>query len=148
MKTGVTVNGIEHIEYLPVMDNRNRSIPVENITSMDANKAVQRSITKACARHGVGTHVYAGEDLTFDEIESAKKTEAEIAALNNAKKKLRDLGNQKIKDGVTKEQLWECISARNNGDRNMTTIPSVEICEQIIDDLKKVKPVKNDGGKE
>ena len=26
VKTGVTVNGIEHIEDLPVMDNRNRSI--------------------------------------------------------------------------------------------------------------------------
>ena len=28
VKTGVTVNGIEHIEYLPVMDYKNKSIPV------------------------------------------------------------------------------------------------------------------------
>lgn len=45
VKTGVTVNGIEHIEYLPVMDNRNRSIPASDVTSFDANKAIQRSLT-------------------------------------------------------------------------------------------------------
>ena len=54
VKTGVTVNGIEHIEYLPVMDMRNKSIPLASVTSMDVNKAIQRSITKACARHGLG----------------------------------------------------------------------------------------------
>ena len=63
VKTGVTIDGLEHIEYLPVMDVRNKSIPVENITSFDVNKAIQRSLTKACARHGLGLYVYAGEDL-------------------------------------------------------------------------------------
>lgn len=67
VKTGVTVNGIEHIEYLPIMDNRNRSIDVNNVTSFDVNKAIQRSITKACARHGLGLYIYAGEDLPEDE---------------------------------------------------------------------------------
>ena len=63
VKTGVTVNSIEHIEYLPVMDTRNRSIPLDRITSFDVNTAIQRSLTKACARHGLGLYVYAGEDL-------------------------------------------------------------------------------------
>ena len=63
VKTGVTVDGLEHIEYLPVMDFRNKSILVENITSFDVNKAIQRSLTKACARHGLGLYIYAGEDL-------------------------------------------------------------------------------------
>lgn len=63
VKTGVTVNGLEHIEYLPVMDARNRSIPLENVTSFDVNKAIQRSLTKAVARHGLGLYIYAGEDL-------------------------------------------------------------------------------------
>lgn len=63
VKTGVTVNGIEHIEYLPVMDYKNKSIPLANITSFDVNKAIQRSLTKACARHGLGLYIYAGEDL-------------------------------------------------------------------------------------
>lgn len=63
VKTGVTVEGIEHIEYLPVMDNRNNSIMLERVTSFDVNKAIQRSLTKACARHGLGLYIYAGEDL-------------------------------------------------------------------------------------
>ena len=63
VKTGVTVNGIEHIEYLPILDARNQSIKLDHVTSYDVNKAIQRSITKACARHGLGLYIYAGEDL-------------------------------------------------------------------------------------
>lgn len=66
VKTGVTVNGIEHIEYLPVMDFRNASIPRDKVTSYDVNKAIQRSLTKAIARHGIGLYIYAGEDLPED----------------------------------------------------------------------------------
>lgn len=62
VKTGVTVEGIEHIEYLPVMDFRNASIPLAKVTSYDVNKSIQRSLTKAVARHGLGLYVYAGED--------------------------------------------------------------------------------------
>lgn len=76
VKTGVTINGIEHIEYLPVMDNRNRSIPVASLTSFDVNKAIQRSLTKACARHGLGLYIYAGEDLPEGEAQQ-RKAEAE-----------------------------------------------------------------------
>ena len=66
VKTGLTINGLEHIEELPVMDNRNNSVPLENVTSMDVNKAIQRSLTKAAARHGLGLYIYAGEDLPED----------------------------------------------------------------------------------
>lgn len=69
VKTGVTVEGKEYIEMLPVMDFRNRSIPLEQITSMDVNKAIQRSLTKAVARHGLGLYIYAGEDLPEGEDE-------------------------------------------------------------------------------
>lgn len=63
VKTGVTVEGIEHIEYLPVLDYRNKSIPLNAVTSFDVNTSIQRSLTKACARHGYGLKVYAGEDV-------------------------------------------------------------------------------------
>ena len=105
VKTGVTVQGIEHIEYLPVFDFKNKSIPLENINSMDVNKAIQRSLTKACARHGLGLYVYAGEDLPEEigsegnptpankpseaslgtQIENCK-TEEELSALYNKNK--------------------------------------------------------------
>ena len=75
VKTGVTVNGIEHIEYLPVMDYKNKSIPVDKVTSFDVNKAIQRSLTKAVARHGLGLYIYAGEDLPEEENTPDKKAE-------------------------------------------------------------------------
>jgi hypothetical protein len=76
VKTGVTVNGLEHIEYLPVMDDRNQSIPADKVTSWHVNKAIQRSITKAIARHGLGLYIYAGEDLPDDNAEPPKPPQA------------------------------------------------------------------------
>ena len=73
VKTGVTINDQEHIEYLPVMDYRNNSILLDKITSVDVNKTIQRSLTKAIARHGLGLYVYAGEDLPGGETKVASK---------------------------------------------------------------------------
>ena len=75
VKTGVTIEGLEHIEYLPIMDFRNNSIKKEKVSSMDMNKAIQRSLTKACARHGLGLYIYAGEDLPEQEAEATSKQE-------------------------------------------------------------------------
>jgi hypothetical protein len=66
VKTGVTIQGLEHMEYLPIMNFSNKSIPLEQVTSTDMNKAIQRSLTKACARHGLGLYIYAGEDIPED----------------------------------------------------------------------------------
>ena len=75
VKTGVTINGLEHIEELPVMDFKNRSIGYDAVNSMDVNKAIQRSLTKACARHGLGLYIYAGEDLPEGDEEKPAKPE-------------------------------------------------------------------------
>jgi len=73
VKTGLTIEDLEHIEYLPIMDGRNQSIPVERVTSFDVNKAIQRSLTKAAARHGLGLYIYAGEDLPEAAADAAEK---------------------------------------------------------------------------
>jgi len=90
VKTGVTIEGIEHIEYLPVMDFRNNSIELIKIKSTDVNKAIQRSLTKALARHGLGLYVYAGEDLPSAEkeqpkVESNKTTTVEVKGIPDDK---------------------------------------------------------------
>ena len=103
VKTGVTVNGIEHIEYLPVMDFKNKSIPVENITSVDVNKTIQRSLTKAVARHGLGLYVYAGEDLP--EVEDKKKMdEVKGAKISDKEKKI--LTSMVEKKGLSVEEVF------------------------------------------
>ena len=63
VEVSVTINDIEEVEYLPVMDYKNQAIPLERVTSMNVNTTIQRAITKAIARHGLGLYVYAGEDL-------------------------------------------------------------------------------------
>ena len=72
VKTGVTIQGLEHIEYLPIMDYKNKSIPIDAVTSFDVNKSIQRSLTKACARHGLGLYIYAGEDLPEGTMQNAE----------------------------------------------------------------------------
>ena len=115
VETGVTINGIEHIEYLPVMDNRNRSIPYENVTSFDANKAIQRSLTKACARHGLGLYIYSGEDLPESEAPnklSALQMETIMSLCNETGTLLPKLLKyyNKIKlDELTEEQAANAI---------------------------------------
>ena len=90
VKTGVTIDDLEHIEYLPVMDYKNRSILLENITSFDVNKSIQRSLTKALARHGLGLYIYAGEDLP--EIETERITPKDAVILKNMVNKMDSEG--------------------------------------------------------
>jgi len=80
VKTGVNVDGLEHIEYLPVMDFRNQSIPADKLTSFDVNKAIQRSLTKAISRHGLGLYIYAGEDLPEDNSEDSTTKASDFKA--------------------------------------------------------------------
>lgn len=143
VKTGVTVNGIEHIEYLPVMDYKNKSIPVENVTSFDVNKAIQRSLTKACARHGLGLYIYAGEDLP--EEEAAEKQDASRNAKNIAANNIIS-GLAKVRgksDGEILNALMRQISKPEG-----TTIESLEY-DDLMDAIKILNDwrLKVDGSK-
>ena len=89
VKTGVTVGGLEHIEELPVMDNRNKAIPLSDVTSYDVNKAIQRSLTKACARHGLGLYIYAGEDLPEEEQQQRQQNKSRKQLVVEEQKKVK-----------------------------------------------------------
>lgn len=134
VKTGVTINGIEHIEDLPVMDYKNQSITLDKITSSDVNKAIQRSLTKACARHGFALWIYEGEDLP----EGAKKAKKEQdEELTNQKNALIELVGNLISDGADKDDIYAIISKHNGGKKNPTSINDVEVCAKIVADIKK-----------
>lgn len=107
VKTGVTIEGLEHIEYLPVMDNRNKSIPVDAITSFDVNRAIQRSLTKACARHGLGLYIYAGEDLPEEQVQKVDAKSID---------KLKALADEK---GVGIDEVCERFKVKTLKDMNM-----------------------------
>lgn len=75
--TTVTIDGITHEMWLPVMDGNNRAMldrpyevktkystfTVQPATMFDVNKAIMRCLTKNLAMFGLGLYIYAGEDL-------------------------------------------------------------------------------------
>lgn len=143
VKTGVTVNGIEHIEYLPVMDYKNKSISIEDVTSFDVNKAIQRSLTKACARHGLGLYIYAGEDLPEEEAhekQDASRNAKNIAANNIISGLAKARGKS---DGEILNALMRQISKPEG-----TTIESLEY-DDLMDAIKILNDwrLKVDGSK-
>jgi len=111
VETGVTLvyyddegerREIENREMLPIMDFKNRSIPMEQVTSMDVNKAIQRSITKCIARHGLGAYIYAGEDLPEEsEDTKARRIEQEERDRSEVKTLIEQI------DAIAKEKTKE-----------------------------------------
>tara|TARA_R110000751_G_scaffold288487_1_gene394554 strand:- start:3724 stop:4275 length:552 start_codon:yes stop_codon:yes gene_type:complete len=74
VNVSVTVEGITHAMWLPVMDNRNKSIV--NPTTRDISDARMRCLVKCIAMFGLGIYIYAGEDLpesTKTEVVSAEQ---------------------------------------------------------------------------
>lgn len=57
----VTVEGVARTMWLPVMDNRNKSIV--DPTTRDISDARMRALVKAISMHGLGSYIYGGEDL-------------------------------------------------------------------------------------
>ena len=123
VKVGVEIDGIEHIDYLPIMDMRNNAIPLERVTSFDVNKAIQRSATKAIAMHGLGLYIYAGEDMPESAAESAvekmKKDGFRIATQEDKDKAgvidrraLTKFITAAKKRGETWEQVLEAIETK------------------------------------
>jgi len=92
VEVGVTVNGQEIVETLAIMDFKNKSIPADQITSVDANKSLKRCLVKACALHGLGLYIYEGEDLpeetskTIELKEKIKELAAKKVALSDKSK--------------------------------------------------------------
>lgn len=138
VKTSVTLVDDDYckeaIEYLPVMDNRNNPIPVGQITSTAVNKAIQRSITKAIARHGLGLYIYSGEDLPEESApepvkqpDTAQNEPPQLICIA-CKKAIADLrdnsGNvrtaQQVADYTYRESgaqmCWECFRRWKNGE--------------------------------
>lgn len=91
--TRVTLEGITHEMWLPVMDGANNAMKMEPYeittkfgskqvnaaTMMDINKTVMRCLVKNLAMFGIGLYIYAGEDLPSETLEVRKAKEDEKA---------------------------------------------------------------------
>jgi len=61
VEVSVTAGGVTRTQVHPVLDNRNQ--PIAKPNSFQINTSIQRCLSKACALHGAGLSLYAGEDL-------------------------------------------------------------------------------------
>tara|TARA_R110000744_G_scaffold97622_2_gene188632 strand:+ start:8539 stop:9159 length:621 start_codon:yes stop_codon:yes gene_type:complete len=135
VKVGVTINGIEHIDYLPIMDFRNKSIKTDQVTSFDVNKAIQRSTTKALALHGLGLYIYAGEDLP-ENYEAPKPVKESLPKLDMAR---FEGALNSIKQGkYSKEKLIESFS--------LTKVQLTKV-DDVLKKLETLKAGKNENTK-
>lgn len=130
VKTGVIIEDTEHIEYLPVMDYKNKSIPADLVTSFDVNKAIQRSLTKALARHGLGLYIYAGEDLP--EIETERITPKEAMVL------------KKVIDEIEDSNKIFARILEKYGIRSLKELNPLQYVD-VLNSIKDFKEAKTDG---
>ena len=117
--TKVTIDGITHEMWLPVMDGANKamkSLPytykvkeyangrwtggytdkiVEAATMFDINKTIMRCLVKNLAMFGLGLYIYAGEDLPITEEYESAKTE-DKKEQEKAEQQFEDVGKMKI----------------------------------------------------
>ena len=61
VRVTVTADGIPMSQVHPVLDNRNK--PIAEPNAFQINTSIQRCLAKAIALHGIGLHIFAGEDL-------------------------------------------------------------------------------------
>lgn len=88
--TNVTIDGLTHEMWLPVMDGANKAMKskpykymtkyngeksVEAASMFDVNKTIMRCLVKNLAMFGLGLYIYSGEDLP-EVDEEAKEKEA------------------------------------------------------------------------
>lgn len=118
-KVGVTINWVEHIIRLPVMDWANKAMKLDTYsyktkywektcewaTQFDINKTIMRAFAKAIAMHGVWLYVFRWEDLPTDEdnwTETIKATEKKT--FKNDKLDIKDFIDR-VKDETDENAL-------------------------------------------
>jgi hypothetical protein len=127
VKVGVTIQGQEHIDYLPVMDMRNQSVPLANITSMQVNKTIQRSTVKALALHGLALNIYAKEDFPSESDSTIQAVKAQPKATSKVAL-------------VEGDANWEKVSTfviDNMGTSTADIIKKLSVKYEISDSVKK-----------
>lgn len=147
--TKVTIQGVTHEMWLPVMDSHNcsmlsepyevktkyNSYTVDKCTMFDVNKTIMRCLTKNLAMFGLGLYIYAGEDLPTDEERVSSKTKATASSptppSEDSMKKAEEIKNILLDySDIIPDEKWNDIDkAVSEGNTNYL--------ERIVDWAKK-----------
>lgn len=120
-------------ETLAVMNNRNQSIPVGDITSTDVNKSIKRCLVKALANMGLGLSLWQKdlEDSYNAIVENVKNTEKALTAIETFKTKINV-------EGYDRDKLVSWLKS-NYGTSNPQTIKDADKLNQLKVDLDNLK---------
>lgn len=131
--TSVTIDGVTHEMWLPVMDGKNKAMKaeayeyegttwvngkktitvktVQAATMFDINKTIMRCLVKNLAMFGLGLYIYAGEDLPKNEEPEEKAPAPKPApAVQEAEAKAKVLGYIN-RHQFTKEKIEKLCSS-------------------------------------
>ena len=136
VEVGVTVNGQEIVEHLAIMDFKNAAIPPDEITSVNANKAMKRCLVKAIAMHGLGLHIYEGEDLPENVVKMNELLE-KVSALAKKKVLINEVKTLELCKEAEKKARPDIDEELIRGDIN--NIGDADILEDLYMRLRTVK---------
>lgn len=118
-------------EMLAIMDFKNKAIPVENITSVDANKSIKRCLCKALAiASGLSLYIYEGEELP-NELANVVKLQNECMDLVKKKCALSDKAKSQVME------LCKSADEKANGDPRL--IEDIEVLTSLKKQLMAVR---------
>jgi len=147
----VTVEGITRTQVHPVLDFRNNAIADPN--PMQINTSIQRALAKAIGLHGLGLHIYRGEDINPD-VETVETVKEQISpepirqeAVDFAIGKYRELIDADL-DEAEKYPTMQAIDRRLSNDERMAVDNAFDkekheggrLYRTLIKDYLKMKP--------
>lgn len=136
--TTVTIDGITHEMWLPVMDGANKAMKAEPYkyvvgrgqfqqektceaaTMFDINKTIMRCLVKNLAMFGLGLYIFAGEDLPIENrSEEEKKDEAKTAKVASQRidtVKMGSISQAAVNAGIPIEKILEKFGLQSIGE--------------------------------
>lgn len=99
-KVTVTVNGKSITEMLPVLNYANKAI--QNPNSFEVNTSLQRCLAKAIALHGMGVHIYSGEDIADIPTEVEKPKEIQKPEVKKVEEQVKKVEEKASKPDTLK----------------------------------------------
>ena len=125
VEVSITINDQTETESLAVMDFRNKSIPIDTITSADAEKSIKRCLVKCAALHGLGLSLWTGEELS-----------------SAARKKILSVVAGKLEAGVSKDTIYKAIESVA-GVKNPNAIKDIATAQKVVEQIKKLEVKHN-----
>lgn len=151
--TDVTINGLTHSMWLPVMDGANKAMKnkpytydtkykkglvVEAATMFDINKTIMRCLVKNLAMFGLGLYIYSGEDLPETKKKEKDDFDKQIKSeLNTAIKDYAKFMNQK-QSFVTAE-----LSSKHGKPNTWNTETIISITDRLRESMNNSQIIEN-----